>query len=184
MNVKQSLFKNEKTEVESGIVPQSCLMSDGVRIRTQLSELDPGLILTPYSLPSSDKEDEDELWRAGKRVGPFDTWPAPWPSGHCLTWETPFLLSLHQHLECFIWLQNCHLQSNLNAWSMGFLRTGGQCWLINGCLYNVFLMKTSFFQMTPWRIIVLGVCKSPEKWHSAQSVAFTKLSKISTMEKG
>lgn len=61
MNVKPSLFKNEKTEVGSGIVPQSCLMSDGVRIRTQLSELDPGLILTPYSLPSSDKEDEDEL---------------------------------------------------------------------------------------------------------------------------
>lgn len=111
MDVKPSLFKNEKTEVERGIVPQRCLMSDGVRIRTQLPDLDPGLILTLCSLPSSDKEDEDELGREGKRVGPSGTWLAPWPSGHCLTWETPFLLSLHRS----IWFQNCHPQSNLNA---------------------------------------------------------------------
>lgn len=66
MNVKPSLFKNEKTEVERGIVPQSCLISDGVRIRTQLPDLNPELILTPCSLPSSDKEDEDKLGRVGK----------------------------------------------------------------------------------------------------------------------
>lgn len=71
MDVKPSLFKNEKTEVERGIVPQSCLMSDGVRIGTQLPDLDPGLILTPCSLPSPDKEDEDELGREEKKGRSF-----------------------------------------------------------------------------------------------------------------
>lgn len=61
MDVEPSIFKNEKTEVERGIMPQICLMSNGVMIRTQLPDLDPGLFWTPCSLPSSDKEDANEL---------------------------------------------------------------------------------------------------------------------------
>lgn len=66
MDVKPSLFKNEKTEVKRGKVPQSCLMSNGGRIITQLPDRDVGLFWTPCYLPSSDKEDEDEV--GGKKV--------------------------------------------------------------------------------------------------------------------
>lgn len=67
-DVKPSLFKNGKIELKRGIVPQSCLMSNGGRIITRLPDLDLGLFCTPCSLPSSDKEDEDDV--GGEKVDP------------------------------------------------------------------------------------------------------------------
>ena len=60
MDSEPSPFKNEKTEIESSAVPQSYLLSDGVRIRTQLPHVEPGLFWAPPLSPCSDQGDEED----------------------------------------------------------------------------------------------------------------------------
>ena len=100
---------------------------------------------TPCSLPSRNKENEEELGGQEKKAGfSQQEGESSWylaSTSVILAWETTFLLSLNQHFICPI------SQSNLNAnqWDFWHHHHSGMSWLIYLFLYKAFLMKSSKF---------------------------------------
>lgn len=155
MDVKPSLFRNEKTEVGRRVVPHSCFMSDGVRIRTQFPGLDAGLFkghlfLCPllwqggWRWAGWGREKVGLSQRAGRSVllAPRQHLGHQVPALHgrcpfflaCTSTSCVppgFKIATHQILKC------------LNQWDFWTQRTGGLSWLVNLCLYNVFVMISS-----------------------------------------
>lgn len=134
---------------------QSSLLSDGVRIRTQLPHGEPGLFWTPPSLPCCDKGDEeDKLGGEGREMATL-TWRKLSPPGQHLGHPTPTILDgRHSFFLAYIGISSVPhgfkiaiSQSNRNAneWDFWNDSTGGLSWLIWMCLYDVFDMKSSEF---------------------------------------